>query len=37
MTKIQRIKGQPGTRYEVLFVEESGRLIVALTEWYRLR
>jgi site-specific recombinase XerD len=37
MTTIQRIKGQPGTRYEVLFVEESGRLIVALTEWYRLR
>jgi hypothetical protein len=37
MTKIQRIKGQPGSHYEVLFVEESGRLIVALTEWYRLR
>ena len=37
MTKIQRIKGQPGALYEVMFVEESGHLIVALTEWYRLR
>jgi site-specific recombinase XerD len=37
MTKIQRIKGPPNAHYEVLFVEESGRLIIALTEWYRLR
>ena len=37
MTKIQRIKGQPGALYEVMFVEKSGHLIVALTEWYRLR
>jgi hypothetical protein len=37
MTKIQRIKGRPGALYEVLFVDQHGHLIVALTEWYRLR
>jgi site-specific recombinase XerD len=37
MTIIQRIKGQPGAPYEVLFVDQHGHLIVALTEWYRLR
>ncbi len=37
MTKIQRIKGQPGAPYEMLFVDQHGHLIVALTEWYRLR
>ena len=37
MTTIQRIKGQPGAPYEVLFVDRHGHLIVALTEWYRLR
>lgn len=37
MTVIQRIKGQPGASYEVLFVDQHGHLIVALTEWYQLR
>jgi site-specific recombinase XerD len=37
MTTIQRIKGQPGASYEVLFVDQHGHLIVALTEWYRIR
>jgi len=37
MTTIQRIKGQKGAPYEVLFVDQHGHLIVALTEWYRLR
>ena len=37
MITIQRIKGRPGDPYEVLFVDRHGRLIVALTEWYRLR
>ncbi len=37
MTTIQRIKGQPGAPYEILFVDQHGHLIVALTEWYRLR
>jgi hypothetical protein len=37
MTTIQRIKGQLGALYEVLFVDQHGHLIVALTEWHRLR
>jgi len=37
MTTIQKIKGQPGAPYEVLFVDQHGHLIVALTEWYRIR
>lgn len=37
MTVIQRIKSQPGAAYEILFVDQYGHLIVALTEWYRLR
>lgn len=37
MTTIQRIKGQPSASYKVLFVDQHGHLIVALTEWYRIR
>jgi len=37
MADIHRIKGKPGDQYEVLFVDQHGHLIVALTEWYRLR
>ena len=37
MANIQRIKGKPGDQYEVLFVDQHGHLVVALTEWYRLR
>lgn len=35
MTKIRKIKGEPGTPYEVLFVDQQGHLVVALTQWYR--
>jgi site-specific recombinase XerD len=37
MTTIRRIKGEPGTPYEVLFVDQQGHLIVGLTEWYHVR
>jgi hypothetical protein len=37
MTKIHRIKGKSGDPYEVLFVDQHGQLVVALTEWYRVR
>jgi hypothetical protein len=37
MANIQRIKGKPGDQYEVLFVDKHGHLVVAITEWYRLR
>ncbi len=34
MTKIRKVKGKPGTPYEVLFVDQQGHLVVALTQWY---
>ena len=37
MTKIRRIKGSPGAPYEVVFVDQQGHLLAALTEWYRVR
>jgi integrase len=37
MTKIRRIKGSPGAPYKVVFVDQQGHLLVALTEWYRVR
>jgi integrase len=37
MTTIRKIKGEPGTPYEVLFVDQQGHLIIGLTEWYRVR
>ncbi len=37
MTTIRKIKGEAGTLYKVLFVDQQGHLIVGLTEWYRVR
>src|SRR5205823_5674332 len=37
MTRIRRIRGNPGDPYEIVFVNQSGCPIVPLTEWYRLR
>jgi len=37
MTPIRKIKGEAGTLYKVLFVDQQGHLIVGLTEWYRVR
>src|SRR5260370_4783941 len=37
MTKIRRIKGSPSATYEVVFGDQQGHLLVALTEWYRIR
>ena len=37
MTTIRKIKGEAGTLYTVLFVDQQGHLIVGLTEWYRVR
>jgi hypothetical protein len=37
LTRISRVRGQVGDRYEVIFVDQHGRIIVPLTEWYRLR
>ncbi len=37
MAKICRIKGNPDAPYPVMFVDQQGHLLVALTEWYRVR
>ncbi|HEY6407524.1 MAG TPA: hypothetical protein VIY29_08660 [Ktedonobacteraceae bacterium] len=37
LTNIRRIRGNPGDRYEVNFLDQQGKLVVPLTEWYRLR
>ncbi len=37
LTRIERVKGRPGDRYEVIFVDHHGQIVVPLTEWYRLR
>ncbi|HEV2579791.1 MAG TPA: site-specific integrase [Ktedonobacteraceae bacterium] len=37
LTNIRRVKGKPGDRYEVIFLDQHGKLVVPLTEWYRLR
>jgi len=34
---IQRMKGQPGDAYEVIFLDQHDKIVVPLTEWYRLR
>lgn len=34
---IRRIRGQPGDCYELIFLDSQDRIIVPLTEWYRLR
>lgn len=34
---IQRIKGQPGDPYEIIFLDKHDNIVVSLTEWYRLR
>ena len=36
-SQIRRVRGQPGDRYDVIFLDSQDRIIVALTEWYRLR
>jgi len=34
---IRRIPGRPGDRYKVVFLDQQDRIVVALTEWYRIR
>ena len=36
ISRIQRIAGRPDDPYEVIFLDREGRIIVPLTEWYRL-
>lgn len=37
LTRIRRVRGRPGDRYEVIFIDQHEQLVVGLTEWYRLR
>jgi len=34
---IRRVPCPPGSSYEVIFLDQQGRIVVPLTEWYRLR
>ncbi len=37
LSQIRRVHGQPGDLYELIFFDQQDRIIVPLTEWYRLR
>lgn len=37
LSKIRRVRGQPGDPYELIFLDQQDHIIVPLTEWYRLR
>ncbi len=37
LSQIPRVRGQPGDCYELIFLDQQDRIIVPLTEWYRLR
>jgi len=37
LLRIRRVHGQPSDPYELIFLDQQDRIIVPLTEWYRLR
>ncbi len=37
LSQIRRVRGQPGDLYDLIFLDQQDRIIVPLTEWYRLR
>jgi site-specific recombinase XerD len=37
VAQIRRVRGQKGDPYELIFLDQHDRIIVPLTEWYRLR
>jgi hypothetical protein len=37
LSRIHRVRCQPGDLYEVVFLDQHDRIVVPLTEWYRLR
>src|SRR5258708_26663167 len=37
LSRIRRVRGQPEDPYELIFLDQQDRIIVPLTEWYRLR
>src|SRR5713226_8493469 len=37
LSQIRRVRGQPDDLYDLIFLDQQDRIIVPLTEWYRLR
>ncbi len=37
LSQIRRVRGQPNDFYDLIFLDQQDRIIVPLTEWYRLR
>ncbi len=37
LSRIRRVPGRPGDRYEVIFLDQQDQIVVPLTEWYRIR
>ena len=37
LPQVRRVRGQAGDLYELIFLDQQDRIIVPLTEWYRLR
>ena len=37
LSRVRRVRGQPGDLYDLIFLDQQDRIIVPLTEWYRLR
>jgi hypothetical protein len=37
LSQIRRIRGQTGDSYELIFLDQQDRIVIPLTEWYRLR
>src|SRR5229473_3813128 len=36
-SQVCRVRGQPNDLYDLIFLDQQDRIIVPLTEWYRLR
>src|SRR2546425_5004547 len=37
LSRIRRVRGQPGDPYELIFLDQHDQILIPLTEWYRLR
>jgi hypothetical protein len=37
LSRVHRVRGKPGDLYDLIFLDQHNRIIVPLTEWYRLR
>ena len=37
LSRIRRVRGQPGDLYELIFLDQQDHIVAPLTEWYRLR